>query len=109
MCERLDKPPIPARVCVLADENCFATLHLHHVVGKANDEELVMWVCSYHHGLWHQHLRAAKVSLRPPKTQLAALATRHKGLIVAQCMVGDALEKWHDDFIHFMEDLDETT
>lgn len=108
MCERQDKPSIPGRACALADEHCSSALHLHHVVGKANDAELVIWVCSYHHSVWHHHLRAAKVFLRKPQLRLAALETRLKGLIVGLSLMLDGLEVWHDDFIHLMEDLDET-
>jgi hypothetical protein len=78
----------------------------HHVVGRANDPDLIVPLCRNCHAIITEGYRGAGVSLRPPATVLHRLLAALLSLSVFLPALGDSCATWATQLQQFLEQLD---
>lgn len=82
-------------------------LEAHHIVGRANDDELTVPVCSNCHRVLTAGYLDAGVSLHRPPTLLHKLVAILRALGVMLLAIGNTCVEWADQLIALIARLDE--
>ena len=109
--ERRFGPDARCILCGHANPSAFVRvtkefLEAHHVVGRANDEGLLLPLCRNCHAYITEGYRDAGVSMNPPATVLHRLQAALKALGVFLPELGAKCGTWAFDLRQFMNRLD---